>query len=115
MKPYDVVVDGTDNFLLVSVNDACVMLNKPNATARFSALKAKQQYLTTKVAPLPRSLPRTTTARNGSLLCRRRCTCVLCGIIGTIQATEVIKIILGQKYPSGRLMLYNALEMKFAS
>jgi len=87
------------------VNDACVLLNKPTSTA-LSGLKAKQQYLTTKVAPTATS---TTSTRYGSLPAEGGVLGVLCGIIGTIQATETIKIILGQGTTlSGRLMLYNA-------
>jgi adenylyltransferase/sulfurtransferase len=78
-------------------------------------LKGKQQYLTIKVAPNYRDLypeppppGMVPSCAEGGVLG------VLCGIIGTIQATEVIKIILGQGNTlSGRLMLYNALEMKF--
>ena len=52
MEPYDVIVDGTDNFpTRYLTNDACVLLNNPTFMGQFSALKAKQPYSTTKGVP----------------------------------------------------------------
>lgn len=113
---YDVVVDGTDNFpTRYLVNDACVMLNKPNVYGSIFRFEGQATVFNYEGGPNYRDLypeppppGMVPSCAEGGVLG------VLCGIIGTIQATETIKIILGQGNTlSGRLMLYNALEMKF--
>ncbi len=116
IAPYDVVVDGTDNFpTRYLVNDACVMLNKPNVYGSIFRFEGQATVFNYEGGPNYRDLypeppppGMVPSCAEGGVLG------VLCGIIGTIQATETIKIILGQGNTlSGRLMLYNALEMKF--
>lgn len=116
IEPYDVVVDGTDNFpTRYLVNDACVMLNKPNVYGSIFRFEGQATVFNYEGGPNYRDLypeppppGMVPSCAEGGVLG------VLCGIIGTIQATETIKIILGQGNTlSGRLMLYNALEMKF--
>ena len=116
IEPYDVVVDGTDNFpTRYLVNDACVLLNKPNVYGSIFRFEGQATVFNYEGGPNYRDLypeppppGMVPSCAEGGVLG------VLCGIIGTIQATEAIKIILGQGTTlSGRLLLYNALEMKF--
>ncbi len=149
LRPYDVIVDGTDNFpTRYLVNDACVLLDKPNVygsilrfegqatvfnykggwqrTAAWDQANAEERAKLRKNGedwfydnempapnyrdlypdpPPPGMVP---SCAEGGVLG------ILCGIIGVIQATETVKIILGQgRSLSGRLMLYNALDMSF--
>jgi adenylyltransferase/sulfurtransferase len=147
--PYDVIVDGTDNFpTRYLVNDACVLLNKPNvygsifrfegqatvfnykggwkrpagwedlSQAQQKALRDRDQdwvYDSEAIAPNYRDLypeppppGMVPSCAEGGVLG------ILPGVIGLIQATETIKIILGKgRTLSGRLLLYNALDMTF--
>ncbi|MBD1927923.1 molybdopterin-synthase adenylyltransferase MoeB [Trichocoleus sp. FACHB-90] len=116
LEPYDVVVDGTDNFpTRYLVNDACVLLNKPNVYASILFFEGQATVFNYEGGPNYRDLyPEppppglVPSCAEGGVLG------VLCGVIGTIQATEAIKIILGQGNTlSGRLLLYDALQMKF--
>ena len=116
LKPYDVVVDGTDNFpTRYLVNDACVLLDKPNVYGSIFRFEGQATVFNYEGGPNYRDLypeppppGMVPSCAEGGVLG------VLCGIIGTIQATETVKIILGQgKTLSGRLMLYNALDMSF--
>jgi sulfur-carrier protein adenylyltransferase/sulfurtransferase len=116
IKPYDIVVDGTDNFpTRYLVNDACVLSNKPNVYGSIFRFEGQATVFNYEGGPNYRDLypeppppGMVPSCAEGGVLG------VLCGIIGTIQATETVKIILGQGNTlSGRLMLYNALDMKF--
>jgi len=116
MRDYDVIVDGTDNFpTRYLVNDACVLLDKPNVYGSIFRFEGQATVFNYEGGPNYRDLyPEppppglVPSCAEGGVLG------VLCGIIGTIQATETVKIILGQGNTlSGRLMLYNALDMKF--
>lgn len=116
LRPYDIVVDGTDNFpTRYLVNDACVMLDKPNVYGSIFRFEGQATVFNYEAGPNYRDLyPEppppglVPSCAEGGVLG------VLCGIIGTIQATETVKIILGQGSTlSGRLLLYNALEMSF--
>ncbi|MBR8839293.1 MAG: molybdopterin-synthase adenylyltransferase MoeB [Stigonema ocellatum SAG 48.90 = DSM 106950] len=116
VKPYDVVVDGTDNFpTRYLVNDACVLLNKPNVYGSIFRFEGQATVFNYEGGPNYRDLypeppppGMVPSCAEGGVLG------VLCGIIGTIQATETVKIIMGQGNTlSGRLLLYNALEMTF--
>jgi adenylyltransferase/sulfurtransferase len=116
MESYDIVVDGTDNFpTRYLVNDACVLLNKPNVYGSIFRFEGQATVFNYEDGPNYRDLyPEppppglVPSCAEGGVLG------VLCGIIGTIQATETIKIILGQGHTlSGRLLLYNALSMTF--
>lgn len=116
LKPYDIVVDGTDNFpTRYLVNDACVMLGKPNVYGSIFRFEGQATVFNYQDGPNYRDLfpeppppGMVPSCAEGGVLG------VLCGIIGSIQATETIKIILGMKDTlSGRLLLYNAKEMRF--
>jgi adenylyltransferase/sulfurtransferase len=116
LAPYDVVIDGTDNFpTRYLTNDACVLLNKPNVYGSIFRFEGQATVFNYQDGPNYRDLypeppppGMVPSCAEGGVLG------VLCGIIGTIQATEAIKIILGAPNTlSGRLLLYNALDMKF--
>jgi adenylyltransferase/sulfurtransferase len=116
LEPYDVVIDGTDNFpTRYLTNDACVLLNKPNVYGSIFRFEGQATVFNYQGGPNYRDLypeppppGMVPSCAEGGVLG------VLCGIIGTIQATEAIKIILGAENTlSGRLLLYNALDMKF--
>ena len=116
LEPYDVVVDGTDNFpTRYLTNDACVLLDKPNVYGSIFRFEGQATVFNYEGGPNYRDLypeppppGMVPSCAEGGVLG------VLCGIIGTIQATETIKIILGTGNTlSGRLLLYNALEMSF--
>ncbi|MDS3861919.1 molybdopterin-synthase adenylyltransferase MoeB [Thermosynechococcaceae cyanobacterium BACA0444] len=113
---YDIVVDGTDNFpTRYLVNDACVLLNKPNVYGSIFRFEGQATVFNYQDGPNYRDLyPEppppglVPSCAEGGVLG------ILPGIIGVIQATETIKIILGQGTTlSGRLLLFNALDMKF--
>ncbi len=117
MQPYDVIVDGTDNFpTRYLTNDAAVLLGKPNVYGsifRFegqATVFAPQQggpcYRCLYPEPPPPGL--VPSCAEGGVLG------VLPGVIGTIQATEAIKLLTGIGEPLiGRLLLYDALAMHF--
>ncbi len=116
LAPYDVVVDGTDNFpTRYLTNDACVILDKPNVYGSIFRFEGQATVFNYQGGPNYRDLypeppppGMVPSCAEGGVLG------VLCGIIGTIQATETIKIILGAENTlSGRLLLYNAWDMKF--
>ncbi|RAM52165.1 MAG: molybdenum cofactor biosynthesis protein MoeB [Hapalosiphonaceae cyanobacterium JJU2] len=116
VKPYDVVVDGTDNFpTRYLVNDACVLLDKPNVYGSIFRFEGQATVFNYESGPNYRDLypeppppGMVPSCAEGGVLG------ILPGMIGVIQATETVKIIMGQGNTlSGRLLLYNALEMKF--
>ncbi|MBI1240732.1 MAG: molybdopterin-synthase adenylyltransferase MoeB [Nostoc sp. RI_552] len=116
IKPYDIVVDGTDNFpTRYLVNDACVLLNKPNVYGSIFRFEGQATVFNYEGGPNYRDLypeppppGMVPSCAEGGVLG------ILPGMIGIIQATETVKIITGQGATlSGRLLLYNALEMKF--
>jgi sulfur-carrier protein adenylyltransferase/sulfurtransferase len=114
--PYDVIVDGTDNFpTRYLVNDACVLLGKPNAYGSIFRFEGQASVFATKDGPCYRCLyPEppppglVPSCAEGGVLG------VLPGIIGVIQATETVKLIMGIGEPLiGRFLIYDALRMKF--
>jgi molybdopterin/thiamine biosynthesis adenylyltransferase/rhodanese-related sulfurtransferase len=116
IRPYDIVVDGTDNFpTRYLVNDACVLLNKPNVYGSIFRFEGQATVFNYEGGPNYRDLypeppppGMVPSCAEGGVLG------ILPGMIGIIQATETVKIIIGQGNTlSGRLLLYNALEMKF--
>jgi len=116
MHDYDVIIDGTDNFpTRYLTNDACVLLGKPNVYGSIFRFEGHTSVFYAKEGPCYRCLyPQppppglVPSCAEGGVLG------VLPGIIGTIQATEAIKLILGQGEPLvGRLLLYDALDMTF--
>jgi adenylyltransferase/sulfurtransferase len=116
IKPYDVVVDGTDNFpTRYLVNDACVLLGKPNVYGSIFRFEGQATVFNYEGGPNYRDLypeppppGMVPSCAEGGVLG------ILPGIIGVIQATETVKIVLGKGTTlNGRLMLYDALNMKF--
>ncbi|ADI63172.1 molybdopterin-synthase adenylyltransferase MoeB [Trichormus azollae] len=116
IHPYDIVVDGTDNFpTRYLVNDACVLLEKPNVYGSIFRFEGQATLFNYEGGPNYRDLypeppppGMVPSCAEGGVLG------ILPGIIGVIQATETVKVIIGQGNTlSGRLMLYNALDMKF--
>jgi adenylyltransferase/sulfurtransferase len=114
--PYDVILDGTDNFpTRYLVNDACVLLGKPNAYGSIFRFEGQASVFATKDGPCYRCLyPEppppglVPSCAEGGVLG------VLPGMIGIIQATEAIKLIIGVGEPLiGRFLIYDALKMKF--
>jgi molybdopterin/thiamine biosynthesis adenylyltransferase/rhodanese-related sulfurtransferase/molybdopterin converting factor small subunit len=115
-KDYDVIVDGADNFpTRYLVNDACVLLGKPNAYGSIFRFDGQASVFGAKDGPCYRCLyPEppppglVPSCAEGGVLG------VLPGVIGTIQATEAIKLIVGAGAPLiGRLLLFDALQMTF--
>ena len=113
---YDVIVDGTDNFpTRYLVNDACVLLGKPNVYGSIFRFEGQASVFWAEEGPCYRCLyPEppppglVPSCAEGGVLG------ILPGAIGTIQATETVKLILGIGKPLiGRLMLYDALGMSF--
>jgi len=116
LKDYDIVADGTDNFpTRYLVNDACVLLGKPNAYGSIFRFEGQASVFATKEGPCYRCLyPEppppglVPSCAEGGVLG------ILPGLVGVIQATEVIKLILGKGNPLiGRLLLVDALGMRF--
>jgi sulfur-carrier protein adenylyltransferase/sulfurtransferase len=116
LRPYDVVVDGTDNFpTRYLVNDACVLLGKPLVYGSIYRFEGQASVFDARRGPCYRCLypepppPDTVpSCAEGGVLG------VLPGLIGVVQATEVVKLVLGRGEPLiGRLLLYDALAMGF--
>ncbi len=115
-KPYDLIVDGSDNFpTRYLTNDLCVLTGKPNVYGSVYRFEGQVSVFDARVGPCYRCLfpdppppglvP--SCAESGILG-------ILPGTIGTLQATEAIKLILGTGEPLiGRLLLYNAQDMSF--
>ena len=113
---YDVIVDGTDNFpTRYLVNDACVLLGKPNVYGSIFRFEGQASVFWAEEGPCYRCLyPEppppglVPSCAEGGVLG------ILPGAIGVVQATEAVKLILGIGEPLiGRLMLYDALGMSF--
>ena len=113
---YDIVVDGTDNFpTRYLVNDACVLLRKPNVFGSIFRFEGQASVFATKQGPCYRCLyPEppppglVPSCAEGGVLG------ILPGVVGTIQATETVKLIIGVGEPLiNRFMIYDALRMKF--
>ena len=116
LERYDVIVDGTDNFpTRYLVNDACVLLGKPNAYGSIFRFEGQASVFATKDGPCYRCLyPEppppglVPSCAEGGVLG------VLPGLIGVIQATETVKLIMGIGEPLiGRFLIYDALRMRF--
>ncbi len=116
LEGYDIVVDGTDNFpTRYLVNDACVLLGKPNVYGSIFRFEGQVSVFYAKEGPCYRCLFReppppglVPSCAEGGVLG------VLPGIVGTLQANETIKLIIGQGEPLiGRLLLFDALRMRF--
>ena len=115
-RDFDIIADGTDNFpTRYLVNDACVLTGKPNVYGSIFRFEGQASVFATKEGPCYRCLyPEppppglVPSCAEGGVLG------ILPGLVGVIQATETIKLILGQGDPLiGRLLLVDALGMKF--
>jgi adenylyltransferase/sulfurtransferase len=113
---YDIIVDGTDNFpTRYLVNDACVITGKPNVYGSIFRFEGQVSVFATNDGPCYRCLyPEppppglVPSCAEGGVLG------ILPGIIGTIQANETVKLIIGKGEPLvGRLLLFDALKTKF--
>jgi sulfur-carrier protein adenylyltransferase/sulfurtransferase len=117
IRPYDIVVDGTDNFpTRYLTNDACVLLNKPNVYGSIFRFEGQASVFAPHLGgpcyrclypepPPPGMVP---SCAEGGVLG------VLPGIVGCIQTTEILKLAIGKGTSLvGRLVLFNALDMKF--
>jgi adenylyltransferase/sulfurtransferase len=116
VSAYDVVLDGTDNFpARYLVNDACVMARKPNAYGSIFRFEGQASVFATEHGPCYRCLhPEPPPPGLVPSCAEAGVLGVLPGIIGTIQATEAIKLILGIGEPLiGRFVIYDALRMRF--
>ena len=116
LRDFDVVVDGTDNFATrYLVNDACVLLGKPNVYGSIFRFDGQVSVFATREGPCYRCLyPEppppglVPSCAEGGVLG------ILPGLVGVMQATEAVKLILGRGEPLvGRLMLLDALSMRF--
>src|SRR5689334_23778583 len=116
VRDFDIVIDGTDNFATrYLTNDACVILGKPNVYGSIYRFEGQSSVFATEEGPCYRCLyPEppppglVPSCAEGGVLG------VLPGLVGIIQATETIKLILGKGDPLiGRLLLIDALGMKF--
>jgi sulfur-carrier protein adenylyltransferase/sulfurtransferase len=116
VSQYDVIVDGTDNFpTRYMVNDACVIARRPNAYGSISRFEGQASVFATDDGPCYRCLhPEPPPAGLIPNCAEGGVLGVLPGIIGTIQATETIKLILGiGETLAGRFLVYDALRMRF--
>jgi len=116
LRDYDIVIDGTDNFATrYLTNDACVLLGKPNVYGSIFRFEGQASLFATPDAPCYRCLypdppppGMVPSCAEGGVLG------VLPGLVGTIQATEAIKLVLGiGQTLAGRLLLIDALTMQF--
>ncbi|MBI9061315.1 MAG: molybdopterin-synthase adenylyltransferase MoeB [Marinilabiliaceae bacterium] len=116
IKKYDVVTDGTDNFQTrYLINDACVLTGKPNVFGSIRQFEGQASVYWAEQGPCYRCLfpepPSPGSVPSGA---EAGVIGVLPGVIGTLQATEVIKVILGIGEPLiGRLLNYDALKLSF--
>jgi sulfur-carrier protein adenylyltransferase/sulfurtransferase len=116
LKPYDIVIDGTDNFpTRYLVNDACVLLNKPNVYGSIFRFDGQASVFYPGRGPCYRCLyPEPPPPGEVPSCAEGGVLGILPGLIGCIQATEAVKLLLGQGSPLvGRLLLYDALQMSF--
>ncbi len=116
LEPYDVILDGTDNFpTRYLVNDACVLTGKPNVYGSIFRFEGQASVFDARRGPCYRCLyPEppppglVPSCAEGGVLG------ILPGLVGVIQATEAIKLVLGAGRPLiGRLLLFDALGMSF--
>ena len=116
LRPYDVVVDGTDNFpTRYLVNDACVLLGKPTVYGSIYRFEGQVSVFDARHGPCYRCLypeppppDLVPSCAEGGVLG------VLPGLIGVLQATETVKLLLGTGTPLvGRLLLFDALDLAF--
>jgi molybdopterin/thiamine biosynthesis adenylyltransferase/rhodanese-related sulfurtransferase len=116
VEAFDVIVDGTDNFpARYLVNDACVLYGRPNAWGSIFRFEGQASAFATRTGPCYRCLhPEPPPPGLVPNCAEAGVLGVLPGIIGTIQATEALKLILGiGEALIGRFLVYDALKMRF--
>ena len=116
LRPYDVVIDGTDNFpTRYLVNDACVLLGKPNVYGSIYRFEGQVSVFDAERGPCYRCLyPEPPPPDLVPSCAEAGVLGVLPGLVGVLQATEAIKVLLGLGEPLiGRLLLYDALSLRF--
>src|SRR6266404_267925 len=116
LKPYDIIIDGTDNFpTRYLVNDACVLLRKPNVYGSIFRFDGQASVFVPFEGPCYRCLyPEPPPPGEVPSCAEGGVLGILPGLIGCIQATEAVKLILGKGSPLiGRLLSYDALQMRF--
>jgi molybdopterin/thiamine biosynthesis adenylyltransferase/rhodanese-related sulfurtransferase len=115
-KPYDIIIDGTDNFpTRYLVNDVCVLLRKPNVYGSIFRFDGQASVFWPPHGPCYRCLyPEPPPPGEVPSCAEGGVLGILPGLVGCIQATEAVKLILGKGEPLiGRLVLYDALAMSF--
>jgi adenylyltransferase/sulfurtransferase len=116
LEPYDLIIDGTDNFpTRYLVNDACVLLKKTNIYGSIFRFDGQASVFAPGQGPCYRCLyPEPPPPGEVPSCAEGGVLGILPGLIGCIQATEAVKLILGKGSPLiGRLLLYDALQMSF--
>ena len=116
IAPYDVILDGSDNFTTkYLVNDAAVLANKPNVYGSIFRFDGQASTFIPRQGPCYRCLfPEPTPAELAPSCDEAGVLGVLPGVVGLVQATEAIKLVLGRgRTLMGRLLTYDALEMTF--
>jgi len=116
IAPYDLVIDGTDNFATrYLVNDACVLLGKPNVYGSIFRFEGQASVFWARKGPCYRCLYPEPPAPGAVPSCAEGGVLgILPGVIGSLQATEAIKLLLDRgESLIGRLLLFDALEMRF--
>ena len=116
IEDYDLVVDGTDNFATrYLINDACVIAKKINVYGSIFRFEGQLSVFCHPDGPCYRCLFPVPPAADAVPNCAEGGVLgVLAGVIGTLQATEAVKLILAEGQPLiGKLLLYNALDMEF--
>lgn len=115
-RHYDIIIDGTDNFpTRYLVNDVCVLLKKPNVYGSIFRFDGQASVFHPPYGPCYRCLyPEPPPPGEVPSCAEGGVLGILPGVIGVIQATEAVKLILGKGEPLiGRLLHYDALQMKF--
>src|SRR5438067_10429068 len=116
LAPYDIVIDGTDNFpTRYLVNDVCVLLKKPNVYGSIFRFDGQASVFYPPHGPCYRCLyPEPPPPGEVPSCAEGGVLGILPGLIGCIQATDAVKLLLGKGEPLiGRLLLYDALQMSF--
>jgi adenylyltransferase/sulfurtransferase len=115
-EPYDLIIDGTDNFpTRYLVNDVCVLQKKPNVYGSIFRFDGQASVFWPPHGPCYRCLyPEPPPPGEVPSCAEGGVLGILPGLVGCIQATEAVKLILGKGSPLiGRLLIYDALEMSF--
>ena len=116
IKDYDFIIDGTDNFAAkFLINDACVLANKPYSHGGILQFDGQTMTVLPGKSACYRCIFPQPPPRDAIPTCSQAGVIgVLPGVVGTIQATEAIKFLLGKgELLNGRMLMYDALEMKF--